>query len=369
MHKKHILPVVMAGLFILMSSFSFAQENTAENHQQEERAHRKEEMHEVIHHHLRDAYYFDLFSIESTGKHVGFPLPVILIDNGLHIFSSARFNRGKSVAEVDGQHYKLYHSKVFKTDASGTLHFGEDGFPTNAQPIDISITKGVVVIALVCLVLFLVFRGMAKSYKKGDGLPKGFNRLLEPMVVYVRDEMAKPTIGPEYKRFMSYLLTVFFFILVMNLLGMLPFGVNITGNITITFTLAIITFFITQFSGNKHYWGHVFWFPNVPVIVKIILIPIEILGLFTKPFALMMRLFANMTAGHVVTLTFLGLIVLYNTWVAGVGSFAFTIFINLIEILVAFIQAYVFTLLSALYFGDAVVKHEEEHEENELAVA
>src|SRR5699024_337223 len=142
------------------------------------------------------------------------------------------------------------------------------------------ITKNVLTMLLVSLVLFLLFMGLAKSYRK-NSIPKGFNRVLEPLVLYIRDDIAKPNIGPKYRKYMSFLLTVFFFILVLNLLGLTPLGVNVTGNITITFCLAMFTFFIVQFSGNKHYWGHIFWMPGVPILMKIALIPIEILGMFT----------------------------------------------------------------------------------------
>lgn len=290
-----------------------------------------------------------------------------MIDNGLHVFSAAEFDHGNQVVERAGQHYALYQSKIYKTDAEGTLHFDEDGFPTNAKPWDFSITKNVFVIFLVALLMLLVFGGMAKTYKK-QPLPRKFGRFLEPVIVFVRDDIAREMIGPKYKKYMSFLLTVFFFILFLNLLGMLPFGVNVTGNITITFALALVTFFIVQFSGNKDYWKHVFWFPDVHPIVKIILIPIEILGLFTKPFALMIRLFANMTAGHVIIMSLLGLIVIFQNWIAGPAFFGFSLFMMLIEILVAFLQAYIFTLLSALYISSAVEEHHPGSEEEEIPI-
>ena len=213
---------------------------------------------------------------------------------------------------------------------------------------------------LVGLLMFIVFTQLAKTYKK-RAIPKKFGRVLEPLVLYVRDEIAKPNIGKNYRKYTGFLLTVFFFIWILNLLGMTPVGVNVTGNIAVTFALALITFIIVQFSGNKDYWKHIFWMPGVPWPMKIILAPIEVLGMFTKPFALMIRLFANMTAGHVIVMTLLGLIVVFQNWIAGPAFFGFTIFISVIELLVAFLQAYIFTLLSALYIGMAVEEHDHHH--------
>ena len=213
---------------------------------------------------------------------------------------------------------------------------------------------------LVGILMLILFSALARTYRNRS-IPRKFGRVLEPLVLYVRDEIAKPNIGPKYRKYTSFLLTVFFFIWILNLLGMTPLGVNVTGNIAVTFGLALVTFIIVQFSGNKDYWKHIFWMPGVPVPMKIILAPIEVLGMFTKPFALMIRLFANMTAGHVVVMTLLGLIVVFQNWIAGPAFFGFTLFISLIELLVAFLQAYIFTLLSALYIGMAVEEHDEHH--------
>ncbi len=371
MRKKNIFNFLLGGLFILVSFNLNAQENEHNANEHEAEAHETEEhaavntqegVQEFIGHHLMDSHYFNLFADGEAGEHYGIPLPVIIWDNGLHIFSAARFHAGEELVEIDGNHYKLYHTKIYKTDAEGSIHYGEDGFPSNERPLDFSITKNVVMMMVVAILLFIFFLALAKNYKK-SALPRGFGRFLEPVVVYVRDDIAKPNIGPKYKKYMSFLLTVFFFILFSNLFGLTPLGVNITGNIAVTFALALVTFVIVQFSGNKHYWKHIFWMPGVPVIMKIVLMPIEILGMFTKPFALMIRLFANMTAGHVVVMSLLGLIFIFQNWIAGPTFFGFTIFISLIELLVAFLQAYIFTLLSALYIGMAVEEHAD-HPEN-----
>ena len=326
-----------------------------------------------IEHHLQDSHYFIFFSDEETGKHYGFSLPVILIDNGVKFFSASKFEHGEKVVEAGGEHYALYHDKIYKTDAKGTLTFDEhhhstDGqhHPTNAMPLDMSITKNVMAMLITALIMFLLFTGLAKSYKKGP-IPTGMGRILEPLVIFIRDEVAIPNIGEDkYRKFMGYLLTVFFFILILNLFGLTPLGINVTGNIAITACLALITYFITQFSANKDYWKHIFWMPDVPVLMKIALIPIEILGTLTKPFALMIRLYANISAGHIVVMSLIGLIFVFKNWIAGPSFFGLTLFISIIEILVAFLQAFVFTMLSSLFIGMAVHEHhhEEDHDKN-----
>ncbi|HET8753711.1 MAG TPA: F0F1 ATP synthase subunit A [Salinimicrobium sp.] len=367
MQKEKVLKIVLACLIAVITFTSNAQtheENEqphtekAESHEGPGKVDTKPEVKAFIDHHLQDSHYFNLFADGEKGEHYGFPLPVILWDDGIKVFSSAEFHHGEELVEKDGNFYKLYHSKIYETDAEGTITYGEDGFPSNPRPLDFSITKNVVMMLIVSLLMFILFVSLASTYKNRN-IPKKFGRVLEPLVLYVRDDIAKPNIGPKYKKYMSFLLTIFFFILILNLAGMTPLGVNVTGNIAVTMALALITFIIVQFSGNKHYWKHIFWMPGVPIPMKIVLMPIEILGMITKPFALMIRLFANMTAGHVVVMTLLGLIVVFQNWVAGPAFFGFTLFISLIEILVAFLQAYIFTLLSALYIGMAVEEHDD----------
>lgn len=318
----------------------------------------KTKIKEFINHHLLDSHDFVLNANEESGEHYGFSLPVILWDNGLQIFSSEKFHHGEKVAEHNGNFYVLHHEKIYKTDATGKLEEGHGGHPSNVKPLDLSITKSVLGILGVAILMFFLFTGLAKSYAKNGGIAKGAGRFFEPLVVFVRDEIAIPNIGEKaYKKYMSYLLTIFFFILFLNLLGLTPLGFNVTGNIAITASLAILTYLITTFTANKNYWGHIFWMPGVPTPMKIILAPIELLGTIIKPFSLMIRLYANILAGHVVLMSIIGLMFIFKSWIGSSLSFGLAFALSILEILVAFLQAYIFTMLSALYFGAGNEEH------------
>jgi len=309
-----------------------------------------------------------LFSYtDQSGKHVyiGLPLPVILWDNGLQIFSSSKLHHGESVAHVGSNYYKLEHGKIYKTDAEGTINYDESNHVTNSAPLDFSITKGVVSMLLIALLMFFLFTNLAKSYAKTGGLPAGVGRLFEPIVLYIRDDIARPNIGEKkYGKYMNFLLTIFFFIWFLNLLGLTPLGVNVTGNIAVTFGLALLTFVITNFTGTKDYWLHIFdplggsmkWYAKIPLYI--ILIPIEVLGILIKPFSLLIRLYANMQAGHIVLMSLIGLMFIFKSWLGSPLSFGLAFAISIIELLVALLQAYIFTMLSALYFGFAAEEHE-----------
>ncbi|PIX06290.1 MAG: ATP synthase F0 subunit A [Flavobacteriales bacterium CG_4_8_14_3_um_filter_35_10] len=363
MQKNIINSILLVSFLILvLHGFSQHQENLTKPEDQEAEKDLKNEIKNDIKHHVKDAYSFVFFSNSKTGESYGFSLPVILIDNGLHVFLSSKFNNGNKLVHIGDTYYKLSHSKIYKTDAKGTITLNAHGHPTNDKPIDLSITKNVLSIALVSLILFLIFSGLAKSYAKNGLIPKGIGRFFEPIVLYIRDEIAIPNIGEKhYKKYMNYLLTIFFFIWFSNLIGITPFGINITGNIAVTFALALLTFIITQFSGNKNYWKHIFWMPGVPVPMKIILAPIELLGVLIKPFALMIRLFANISAGHIVIYSLLGLIFIFKSYLGSSLSFGLALVISVLELLVAILQAYIFTMLSALYFGFATEEHAEAH--------
>lgn len=344
------------------------------NAEEQEKEKIKEENKAFIAHHLLDAHSFDIMvekKADGSEHHIGFPLPVIFYDqaNGFHGFMSSEFHHGKEfkdahgvkypVVESKGSYYALYHEKILKTDAKGTLELNKAGHAENEKVLDLSITKSVLMILVTAFLLLWIFGSMARNYKKSL-VPSGAGKYFEPLVLFVRDEIAKPNIGPKYAKYLPYLLTVFFFILFLNVFGLMPFGINVTGNIAITVALALLTFILTQFTANKNYWGHIFWMPGVPVPMKIIMMPIEILGLFIKPFALLIRLFANMSAGHIVVMSLIGLIYYFKNAIAGVAFPFLTFVIYLLEVLVAFLQAYIFTMLSAVYFGMANEEHHHE---------
>jgi F-type H+-transporting ATPase subunit a len=242
--------------------------------------------------------------------------------------------------------------------------------------VDFSITRHLVFALFGMTILVLLLTSVARRYARGTGrqtAPRGvLQNMVETIIVYIRDEIAKPNLGDKYLRYLPYLLTAFFFILTCNLLGLVPWGATATANISVTAVLAIFTFVITQIAGTKDYWRHIFWPPGVPTFVKFILVPVEVLGLFTKPFALAIRLFANLTAGHLIILNLIGLIfIIGNSFgsVAGYGTavpaMLMTLFVYGLEVLVAFIQAYVFTILSALFIGMASADHEHDHDHSE----
>lgn len=303
--------------------------------------------------HVQDAHEWHFATIGHT--HVTLPLPVIIYSpgNGLVIFSSSRF--------TDEHHQRVPYKSYVLSDNEKVIALD----PSNVF-YDLSLTKNITAMLVSVLVLLAIFITAAQNYKrKPQAAPRGFWALIELLICFVTDEIAIPNVGKKnYKRFMPYLLSVFFFIWLNNLLGLLPGAANVTGNISMTLVLALFTFAITNLNGNKHYWGHLFNTPGVPRWLAPIMVPVELLSLFTKPFALMIRLFANITAGHIILLSIIGLIfTLKSTWV-GFISVPFGAFMFFLKLLVAFLQAYIFTLLSAIYLGAAVDSHEQEKERN-----
>ncbi len=326
---------------------------------------------EMIMHHISDAH-----EIHIIGD-LAIYLPIILYtDQGLDVFSSSHFyhneHHGESeLAEEEEFHYYkykdyvLFHEHIYYANDSGDeIAFDpETGEISNTAVFDLSITKSVAGIFLTVILLLLIFLSTAKAYKKRKGqAPKGLQSFMEPMILFIRDEVAIPSIGAKKaNKFMPFLLTIFFFIWIANMLGLIPFigGFNITGTLSVTLVLAAIVFIITTINGNRHYWSHILWPSGVPLPIKFILVPIEFASIFIKPLVLMIRLTANITAGHIIILAFVSLILIFGEtseaagYGVGVGSTLFMIFMFFIELLVAFLQAYVFTLLAALYFGDA----------------
>ncbi|RZK22784.1 MAG: ATP synthase F0 subunit A [Hymenobacter sp.] len=305
----------------------------------------------MILHHIGDSHEWHWFSTDNG--HFTSYLPIIAYrpGKGLSVFSSrnlAAENEGAEGPEYDG--LKLHHEKLVTTDGS--------------KVYDLSVTKNAAALLGSGLLMLVIFSYIAGRYKVTKGrAPKGVQSFFEPIIVFVRDEIAKKSIGPKYERYMPYLLTIFFFIWFNNLLGLTPGAANLTGNIAVTFTLALLTLVITLFSSNKNYWAHIFATPGVPKLLLPIMIPVELIGIIVKPFSLMVRLFANITAGHIVILSFISLIFIFKSPAVAPVSLAFGLFINVLELLVAILQAYIFTLLTAMYIGGAVEEHhhDEEH--------
>ena len=318
--------------------------------------------------HIADAHEFHFLTFHK--KVVSIPLPVILYskDNGWSIFMSSRFGHGETT--YDG--YRLLEGSyvaenkldpnVFKT---GKIYAVDaEGKPqsyANVRVYDLSLGRNAVQVLISVLILIWIMGGVAGKYKTGQGIksaPTGMQNAVEPVITFIRDDVGKPNLGDRYERFMPLLLSIFFFILINSLLSLIPGTANVAGNIAFTAMLGIVAFFAIMFNTNKHYWLHIIW-PPVPHGVKPIMWPVELLGIFTKPFALIIRLFANMISGHVIILSFIILIFIFGAMNTALGwgtspfFIALAVFIYLIEILVAFIQAYIFAALTAVFIGMA----------------
>ncbi len=310
----------------------------------------------MITHHIKDDHVWEFFE----GSFGTIYLPVIVKGkNGLDVFSS------RNLYDAEG-HPKAYngyieeHGHIYYANAEGESE--KDAAGQHVGPLDFSITKNVASLMISVALLLGIFLTIAARYEKTRGhAPSGIQSFFEPLIVFIRDDIAKPNIGPHYARYMPFLLTVFFFIWFNNMLGLIPGGANLTGNIAVTMVLALLTFIITMFSSSKHYWAHIFK-PHVPVLLYPIIIPIEIIGLIVKPFSLMIRLFANITAGHVIILSLLSLIFIFKSIALGPVSVIFATAMNMLELFVALLQAYVFTLLSSMYFGSALEEPHNGHD-------
>lgn len=376
-HSKTLFKVKKSYLIALLAIFClngvFASSKTEGANDQ---AKEKEfDVNEMIMHHIKDAHEWHLWGGEHDGTTIY--LPIILIDGGLKTFSSSHFYHGKVVSVIDektgesvefisgvgpAEGYGMFHEKIYKL-AGGTLTISDGHIHGNIKVLDFSITKNVLSLFMGALFILVIMSSVARFYKKNGAVaPKGLAKFLEPLIVMVRDDVAKSNIGEhKYKKYVPYLLTIFFFIFFNNLLGLVPIlpgGANLTGNISVTLFLAVCTLLVTLFSSNKNYWKHIFATPGVPAALLPIMIPIEMVGILTKPFALMIRLFANMTAGHIIVLALVSIIFINKNVAWGALSVPMALFISVLELLVAFLQAYLFAMLSALFIGGAV---EESH--------
>ena len=348
---KSLLVAAFSLVSILFSNTSYAQEFNPSS---------------AILAHIADAHEFEFFTFHK--KVVAIPLPVILYskEKGWSVFMSSRFEHGEQ--PYDG--YRLLEENYIKTNKldpnifkPGKIYAADDQDRpqsyASVKVYDLSLGRNAVQVLISVLLLIWIMSSVARKYALGQGIktpPKGFQNAVEPVITFIRDEVGKPNLGDRYEKFMPLLLSIFFFILINSLLSLIPGTANVAGNIAFTGMLGIVAFFVIMFSTNKHYWLHIIW-PPVPHGVKLIMWPVEILGIFTKPFALIIRLFANMISGHVIILSFIILIFIFGAMNTGLGwgtspfFIALAVFIYLIEILVAFIQAYIFAALTAVFIG------------------
>jgi F-type H+-transporting ATPase subunit a len=383
MRFKSFTVAAFSVFSLLFSNMSIAQGQPGE---QELKKKDKFSAKEVIFGHVLNAHEFHFFELKGKDgkKHpVSISLPVIIYSpqKGFDVFMSSRFHHGEEtykgymlltdekIAELNLDEKKYHADQIVAVNQAGQID-------TAVKIYDISLTRNVVQMLLALLIFVWIMLRIARKYKRGDGVvkaPRGSQGLLEPVITFVRDEVAKPNLGHHYEKYLPYLLTVFFFILINNIFGLIPGSANVTGNIAFTVVLGLISFAVILASSNKHYWGHIFNPPGIPLGVKFILVPVEFLGVFIKPMALIIRLFANMVAGHIIIICLISLIFIFGELNSAVGwgvspvSIGFTIFIYFIEILVAFIQAFIFALLTAVFIGQA--KEGEHHAGDKHSVA
>lgn len=379
---KSLLTLAFSLFLILVSMPVSAGEPGQEGHPTEEKE--KLNIKEVIFGHIMDGHefhFFDITQADGTKKPVSIPLPVLLYspERGVSFFMSSNFEHGHKPYDD----YMLLNEHNIhelgldpKKFTAGTIIPIKDGkLDSSVSVFDLSLTRNVVQMLIALALLVWIMMSIAKRYKAGQGVttaPKGMQSLLEPVITFVRDEVAKPNLSHKADKYLPYLLTVFFFILINNIFGLIPGTANVTGNIAFTVVLGLISFVVILFSSNGHYWGHIFNPPGVPGFVKPILVLVEFLSVFIKPFALIIRLFANMVAGHIIIICLISLIFIFGNIKPAIGyaaspvSLVFTIFIYFIEVLVAFLQAFIFTNLTAVFIGQAF-EGEHHHEEAHAA--
>ena len=387
MGKKWIKSLLVAAFSLITLLIPLS--STAQPTEHKEKGSEKKifDANEVIFGHIMDAHEFHFLTYkdgEGAEHHWTIPLPVILYskEKGFDVFMSSAFHHGAH--EVRG--YALLTNERIdkesldrnKYSAGYIVPVKADGsIDSTVKVLDLSPTRNVVQMLLALALLVFILIRVARKYGTGAGIttaPKGMQNTMETIINFVNDEICKPNLGARAGKYLPYLLTVFLFILINNIVGLIPGTANVTGNIAFTFLLSIISFIVILFSSNKHYWMHIINPPGVPGWVKVILVPVEILGIFTKPFALMIRLFANMVAGHILIICLISLIFImgalnqYAGWGFAPFSVAFTVFIYFIEVLVAFLQAFIFTILTAVFIGQALEGGHDDHHAHEDAV-
>ncbi len=374
---KSLLVGVFSISLLFFSNMTFAQHEPTEVPAKKEKIF---DANEVIFGHIMDAHEFHFLTYKGSDghdHHVSIPLPVIVYSKGkgVSVFMSSKFEHGhhdvhgytlltnEKIDHIGLDRNKFSAGHIVAVDATGSIDQA-------VTVLDLSPTRNVVQMILALALLVFLLLKIAGRYKKGEGIktaPTGWQNTMETVINFVDDEICRPNLGAKSKKYLPYILTVFLFILINNIFGLIPGSANVSGNIAFTFILSVISFVIIMFSSNSHYWGHIFNPPGVPGWVKVILVPVEILGIFTKPFALMIRLFANMVAGHILIICLISLIFImaslnqYVGWGFAPFSIAFTVFIYFIEILVAFLQAFIFTILTAVFIGQAFEDGHEEH--------
>ncbi|WP_185852212.1 F0F1 ATP synthase subunit A [Blattabacterium cuenoti] len=354
MISKKIIYFLFFFLFLFFESSAYNQKKNkkSENKNQENIAN-------IILDHVSDSHEWHVAGTHNHG--IIFSLPVILWNTGLEIFSSSKFSCHHVVKGKYG-YYKMFREKIYKTNSLGLLYIDPKGIPKNDKPWDFSVTKNVVSIFISYFLLSYIFIKMKRSYINYQ-TKWSLGIVLEFLILFIRDEVAIPNIGnKKYKIFLPFLLTSFFFILINNLLGIIPGFPNVTGNINITLMLAIMTFIVSNINANTNYWKHIFWMPGVPMGIRLLLAPIEFIGVFIRPLTLCIRLFANITAGHIIILSFICLIFIFKSFFIAGFSIIFGFFISMLEIMVAFLQAFIFTTLSALLIGMAVKNYDHDHD-------
>ena len=366
---KSLLALAFSLFLTVFAKPVFAGEPGHEGQPTEEKG--KLNIKEVIFGHIMDGHefhFFDFIEKDGTKKPVGIPLPVILYspERGFSAFMSSNFHHGH---EPYNDYMLLNEHNIHelgldpKKYTAGKIIPIKDGkLDESTKVYDFSLTRNVVQMMLALILLVWIMMSIAKRYKAGQGVtsaPKGMQSVMEPVITFVRDEVARPNLTYKANKYLPYLLTVFFFILINNIFGLIPGTANVTGNIAFTVVLGVISFVVILASSNGHYWGHIFNPPGVPGFVKPILVLVEFLSVFIKPFALIIRLFANMVAGHIIIICLISLIFIFGNIKPAVGyaaspvSLIFTIFIYFIEVLVAFLQAFIFTNLTAVFIGQA----------------